>query len=135
VQIDLPAERPEPVNAPVPRNEIPATSTNVEGLTLDTATTGKAVVNDLIEVRFRLKSADGTTPVLTTYEWRVERADGSVLLFGQDSEFRRELPFGTYRVEVKARAAQTSPFVRVRGVVEVTAEDALNKPATTASVR
>jgi len=76
-----------------------------------------------------LKSADGSTPKLTSYEWRVERTDGSVMLFGQDAEFKREVPMGTYRVEVKTRATANSPFVRVRGTVEVTDSDAVQQSA------
>lgn len=136
VEIDLPAERPDAVKTTTPAKEAATPSATIENLALDTATTGKAAVDDLIEVSFKLKSADGTTPTLAAYEWRVERTDGSVLLFGQNPEFRRDLPFGTYKVEVKARAANNSAPVRVRGVVEVTADEATqNKPGTTASAR
>jgi hypothetical protein len=71
-------------------------------------------VDDLVEVRFKLKSADGTTPTLTGYEWRVERTDGSVLLFGQSPEFRRELPVGTYKVEVKVGLQKLRARARAR---------------------
>jgi hypothetical protein len=74
-----------------------------------------------------LKSAEGDTPRLASYEWRVERTDGSVLLFGQEPEFKREVPLGTYRIEVKTRAAASSPFVRVRGVVEVTDREVIQQ--------
>ena len=127
VEIDLPAERPV-AQATVPK-ETPAPAATAEGLSLDTATTGKAVLDDLVEVQFKLKSADGSTPKLTSYEWRVERTDGSVMLFGQDAEFKREVPMGTYRVEVKTRATANSPFVRVRGTVEVTDSDAVQQSA------
>ena len=102
---------------------------SVEGLALDTVTTGKAVLDDLVEVQFKLKSADGTTPKLASYEWRVERTDGSVLLFGQEAEFKREVPMGTYRVEVKTRATAKSPLVRVRGTVEVTDSEVIQQSA------
>lgn len=127
VEIDLPAEQP-PTAAASPK-ETPAPAARAEGLTLATATTGKAVVDDLVEVSFKLKSADGNAPKLASYEWRVERTDGSVLLFGQDAEFKREVPMGTYRVEVKTRATASSPVVRVRGIVEVTDREAVQQTA------
>jgi len=127
VEIDLPAERP--VVQATASKESPASTASTEGLSLDTATTGKAVVDDLVEVQFKLKSADGSTPKLASYEWRIERTDGSVMLFGQDPEFKREVPMGTYRIEVKTRATANSPIVRVRGVVEVTDEEAVKQSA------
>jgi len=122
VEIDLPAGPADAVKTPaLSQTSIgAATSGTAEGLTLETATTGKIAVNDLVEVQFKLKSADGATPRLASCEWRVERTDGSVLLFGQEPEFKREVPLGTYRIEAKTRATASSPFVRVRGVVEVT---------------
>lgn len=87
------------------------------------------MVDDLVEVLFKLKSADGTTPKLAAYEWRVQRTDGSVLLFGQDLEFKRELPMGTYRIEVKTRKTASTPFVTVRGFVEVTASEVIPQTA------
>ena len=122
--------------ASVPATTTVASAAVLEGLALDTATTGKAVANDLIEVRFKLKSADGAAPRLATYEWRVERTDGSVLLFGQEPEFKRELPLGTYRIEVKTRAVTSSPYIRVRGVVEVTDSAVIQQmPSLGANVR
>jgi len=143
VEIGLPAERAETITkttsstkASAPVTPAVASSATLDGLALDTTTTGKATVNNMIEVQFKLKSTDGAIPKLTSYEWRVERTDGSVLLFGQESEFKREVPIGTYRIEVKARAGKTSPYVRVRGVVEVTESAAIQQtPSLGASQR
>jgi hypothetical protein len=128
VEIELPANAPAATTS-TPPGGIPAPPASAEGLKLDTATTGKAVVDDLVEVQFKLKSADGTAPTLASYEWRVQRTDSSVLLFGQDPEFKRELPMGTYRIEVKTRATASSPSVSVRGVVEVTASEVIQQTA------
>jgi len=135
VEIDLPVSRTDAGRtAPDPETSRPTTTAaggaaTSEGLVLDTSTTGKEAINDLIEVQFKLKSANGGVPKLATYEWRVERTDGSVLLFGQEAEFKRALPLGTYRIEVKTRATVKSPFVRVRGVVEVTDGEAIQQSA------
>jgi hypothetical protein len=134
VEIDLPAVQssaPQTGGTPVST----AIAASAEGLSLDTVTTGKVTIDDLVEVRFRLKAAKGATPVLASYEWRVERTDGSVLLFGQEPEFKREVPMGTYRIEVKARAAASSPLVRVKGVVEVTDAEVIQQPVLGASAR
>lgn len=135
VEIDLPADGPNAIKTTSPDKATSPPATAVEGFALDTATTGKAAVNDLIEVEFKVISPDGTTPTLAAYEWRVERTDGSVLLFGQTPEFRRELPFGTYKVEAKVQAGKKSAPVRVRSVVEVTADEVTQRPTTTASAR
>jgi len=134
VQIDLPADNVSTSATSDAKNITPAATvatgaTTADGLALDTATTGKASANDMIEVQFKLKSVDGATPKLASYEWRVERTDGSVLLFGQEAEFKRELPLGTYRIEVKTRVTDNSPYVRVRGVVEVTNGAAIQQTA------
>ena len=135
VESDLPAARPGMAKT-VADGEALVAEGSAAGLALDTAATGKVTVDDLVEVRFKLKSADGTTPRLASYEWRVERTDGSVLLFGQEPEFRRELPMGTYKVEIKTRAASSSPLIRLRSVVEVTDSKAVPKgPALEASAR
>ena len=61
---------------------------------------------------------------------QVERSDRSVLLFGRGPEFRREVPLGTYKVEVKTRSTEDSPLVRVRGNFEVLRDEVIqSKPA------
>ena len=79
---------------------------------------------------------NASNPAFVSHEWQVTRTDGSVLLFGKDAEFKRELPLGVYTVEVKARTSASSVPVRVRGSVEVTSDGVIQqKPAVVLSAR
>ena len=56
-------------------------------------------------------------------QWRIEREDGSILCFGQESSFQRMLPLGTYKVLVKAQKDAKSPLVAALGTLTVTPRD------------
>jgi hypothetical protein len=103
----------------------PTASTNLEsgtGWTVEAARTEKPPTDNQVEVQLKLKSAGDAVSTLTLQEWRVERTDGSVLLFGQGQEFKRELPPGIYKVQVTARLAEGSPSELARANLEVTRE-------------
>jgi hypothetical protein len=56
-------------------------------------------------------------------QWRVQSQEGSILCFGQENEFRRTLPFGQYKVELKARFEPNSPVITIRGLLNVKARE------------
>ena len=89
------------------------------GWTVEAARTEKPPANNQVEVLLKLKSAGDAVSTLPLQEWHVERTDGSVLLFGQGQEFKRELPPGTYKVQVTARAYGSS-LELARAFLEVT---------------
>jgi hypothetical protein len=60
--------------------------------------------------------------------WRVERDDGAILLFGQDQEFKRPLPVGNYKVEAKLKAEGDNPPLAVRDTLSVTPREATIQP-------
>ena len=93
------------------------------GWVLEAARTGKPPANNLFEVQLDLRPVSAAAAALPLQEWRVERANGSLLLLGQGRELKLELPLGTFNVEVKARLAENTPLVRVRGAVTVTREE------------
>ena len=134
VQVDLPATRTatsetKDNNAP---KEDPRTATvaSTDGFLLEAERTAKPSANGQAEISLKLKSAGDKTPAFLSQEWQVGRTDNSVLLFGRGPEFKRELPLGTYKVDVKARATESSPLVRVRGTFEVTRDEVIvQKPA------
>jgi hypothetical protein len=127
VQIDLPAGNGEPkidnaVAAPVPASK--------DTLILEARRTAKPSANGQAEIALKLKSEGDETPTFVSQEWKVERADNSVLLFGRGAEFKREVPLGPYKVEVKVRSDENSSPIRVRGNFEVTRDDVIqSKPA------
>ena len=100
-----------------------------DGFLLEAARTAKPSANGQAEITLKLRSADNETPTFLSQEWQVERTDRSVLLFGRGPEFKRELPLGTYKVEVKTRSTESSPVVRVRRNFEVTRDGVILQKA------
>jgi hypothetical protein len=134
VQVDVPVRKPETV-APVTAAQTVVPVAVAGGFTLEASRTGKAPVNDQVEVSMRLKAAGGPTPAISSQEWQVQRTDGSVLLFGQGPEFKRDLPLGSYKVEVKARTGANAPL-RIRGNFELTRDEIIQqKPPGLADAR
>ena len=128
VEVNLPATPADVVKAPgsaeskVAAATASATLESTTSWTVEAARTEKPPVGNQVEVQLKLKSAGNAVSTLLLPEWRVERTDGSVLLFGQGQEFKRELPPGTYKVQVTARLAEGSPSELVRASLEVTRE-------------
>jgi hypothetical protein len=58
----------------------------------------------------------------------VKREDGAILLFGQDQDFKRELPVGNYRVEAKLKVEGNNPPLSVRGTLSVMARETVIQP-------
>jgi len=135
VQIDMPAERADATRAARAIESKGNTATtaasaaSTDGPILEAMRTAKPSVNGQAEICLRLKSAGDETPKFSSQEWKVERTDNSVLLFGRGPEFKREVPLGAYKVEMKARSAEIGPPVRVRGDFEVTRDQVIqSKP-------
>ncbi len=128
VEVNLPAAPADVVKAPGGAESKVATATasatleSGTGWTVEAARTEKSPAGNQVEVQLKLKSAGIAVSTLSLQEWRVERTDGSVLLFGQGQEFKRELPLGTYKVQVTTRLAEGSPSELVRAYLEVTRE-------------
>jgi hypothetical protein len=102
--------------------ETPAAPAVTEGFIIDAARTSKPPGNTQVEVQIKLKSVAGAMPDFLSLEWRVERIDGSMLLFGQGPEFRQDLPPGKYKVELTARSADRKEPLQLRRILEVTRE-------------
>jgi len=97
---------------------------------LETARTGKPITKNQAEVLLKVKSAGEPSASIEVQSWRVERADRAILLFGQEPEFKRELPFGSYNVQVMVRRDATSPFSILRATIAVTPQGVIQqKPA------
>jgi len=133
VQIDLPTGRTATVETKdkdaskdnITTATVAPTAAPIDGFMLEAARTAKPSANGQAEISLKLKSAGNETPTFVSQEWQVQRTDNSVLLFGRGPEFKRELPLGTYKVDVKVRATTSSPLVRVRRNFEVTRDDVI----------
>jgi hypothetical protein len=100
----------------------PATLT--DDLALEGELTKRAPANNQAEVLLRVRwKANAASPV-PVQQWRVEREGGGVLCFGRGQEFRRELPEGRYKVEVKAQQDSKSPLIAARGILTVSLQNA-----------
>ena len=138
VQIDLPgppvaaavapSELPTPREVPMP-TALPAPAGVWAGpLAIEASRTSRPPANDLVEVQMKIRRTDNTESPSQVQQWRVEREDAAILLFGQDQEFKRELPVGTYRVEAKLKPEGDNPPFSVRGTLSVTTHDAVIQP-------
>jgi len=134
VQLDLP-NRPATTVAALRqvaepkevRPETPAPSPVVAWagpVAIEAARTARPVANNLVEVRLKVMWTTNTTAALEVQNWRVEREDGAILLFGQDREFTHQLPVGKYRVEARLKGAGDNSRPAVRGTLSVTAQEA-----------
>ena len=121
VEIEMITNRPAENEMAGPKLEpaeaVPALATaeGVDDYVLETARTGKPAANNQVEVLLKMKSAGDPSASLEVQNWRVERADRAILLFGQDSEFKRALPMGTYSVQAKVRTGRKQPVLNPAG--------------------
>ena len=92
---------------------------------LEVARSTRSPAKDQVEVQLKVRGNGNPTPSLQVRQWRVEREDRAILCFGQDQEFKRDLPPGRYKVEVKLRRDDGgSPFT-VQGVLLVSSHEVL----------
>ena len=119
VSIDLPAS----VSSPSPKGQGGAPAVAAATLALQARRTGQPTKGKPAEVQITVHSTNSAGAPLHVQQWRVEREDGSMLLFGEDQEFRRALPVGKYKVEVKARQPGTNQMLAALGTLSVMPSD------------
>ena len=142
VQIDLTsrgqvaAAAPEPVTPrqapPTPQappasqaKETPLPTAPISNdISLEASRTARPAINNTVEVQLKVRWTGGVAATLLVQQWRVESEDGTVLFQAQDKEFRRDLPLGRYKVEVRVRREANGPLLAARGTLAVTARDA-----------
>jgi len=66
-----------------------------DALVIDAAHIARPVNNGQFEVRLTVNWSTGREIPVQVQQWRVEKDDRSILVFGQDREFKRALPVGT----------------------------------------
>ena len=76
----------------------------------------------------KVRRNDNAAAPTQVQQWRVEREDGAILLFGQDQNFKRDLPLGNYRVEAKMKVEGDNPPLSVRGTLSVTTRETVVQP-------
>jgi hypothetical protein len=93
-----------------------------ENLKVEARQTGRRLPNKHVEVELTVKPARGALGALQVQQWRVESVDGSFLCCAQEQEFKRDLPTGNYKVEVKTQAAADGALLAAKGTLAVTSE-------------
>jgi hypothetical protein len=134
VRIDLPPRPTVPVAAPKDAVELkevraatasPAPAAAWTGpLAIEAVRTARPAANNLVEVQLNVRWTGDTATPLQVQNWRVEREDGAILLFGQEQEFKRQLPVGKYKVEARLKAEGDNPPLAARGTLSVTTIEA-----------
>ncbi len=107
-EADKPEVRAAAVAAP-PENPV----------TIEATRGRKQAPKNQAEVCLNLRRPSQGQAAVQVRQWKVQSEDGSILCFGQEAEFRRNLPFGNYKVEVKAQLEGNVPAVSVRGTLSV----------------
>jgi hypothetical protein len=83
-------------------------------------------------VQLSVKWANNPDSPLRVQQWRIEREDGSMLSFGDERQFKRPLPVGVYKIQVRVQRDSRDTFTIGRGTLTVTAQEVLlaQKPST-----
>ena len=97
-------------------------------LSLEAARTDRVAANNVAEVELRVHWTKGSSASLAVRQWRVESETGAILCSGQDQEFKRELPVGRYKVEVRAQKNASSPILAARAILALSTADAVILP-------
>jgi hypothetical protein len=130
VQLDLVAKNPEPaleketpteVAAPV--QSLPSPSRG-EGVEIRASLASTPGAPGQPEVQLRARWNTDPSIALHVEQWRIESQDSAILLFGQGQEFRRQLPIGRYKVEVKVRREVNGPVLAGNGVLDLSGSSA-----------
>jgi hypothetical protein len=136
VQIDLPSPSVITVSASpadaVPQKEtrtgtfasVPSAATACP-VVLQASRTARPPNKGQVEVQLKVRGNGASTSVWQVQQWRVEREDRAILCFGQEQEFRRELPPGRYKVEVKVRQDEDGSILSARGALLVSLREVL----------
>jgi hypothetical protein len=99
--------------------------TAAETLVIEATRNARVTTNNQVEVHLAVNWSSGPEVPVQVQQWRVERDDRSILCFGQDREFKRALPVGTYNVQIRAQRDASSPLTVARGTLTITAREVL----------
>jgi hypothetical protein len=130
VQVDVPSpsiatESAREVEAPKVEAAASASAAAPNGpFLIEASRTAQPPRNGQVEVQLKVKGNGDSAAAFQVQQWKVERQDRAILCFGQEQEFKRELPAGKYKVEVKVRLDADGPLLAARGTMVVTPGEA-----------
>ena len=126
------AAKPPPVQGTPVEPSISLDSTPSESLQFEVFRTLRPANKNVAELLMKARWVASSDKKIQVRQWRVESEDGAILCYVQDQDFRRELPIGKYKIEVKAQHDANSPLLSTRGLVDLKATDASVLPLTSA---
>jgi hypothetical protein len=124
-------EPPQSKSTPSRTSSPPETSAAVtldpssDTLVIEAAHTARPANNNLFEAQLTVNWSAGREVPVQVQQWRVEKDDRSILVFGQEREFKRALPVGTYNVVVRAQRDAASSMTLARGTLTITPREVL----------
>ena len=131
VETAAPQESPAPRAVAAEPAAPPASSVTTDGLVIEASRAAHLSANGQAEITLKIRSAGEAASPLPVQQWRVEREDAAVLCFGQDQDFKRDLPVGRYKVEVRIQRDADTPLI-ARAILAITPREALLQPRLTA---
>jgi hypothetical protein len=97
-------------------------------LAIEAARTSRVFAGDLVEIQLRIRRAGNSGALPHVQRWQVEREDGAILASGQDQVFKRQLPVGRYKVEVKLKGEGDEASMSLRASLSITTGEAIIQP-------
>jgi hypothetical protein len=126
--LSMPAPEPAATSAAVDPATVPVasrpavviSSTKPGAIVVSALATGKSSVPRHAEVKLTAAWRDESTEPMNVLQWKVESDTTSIMAYSQGREFKREMPFGTYRVEIKATRGSAAAVLIGKGVLKIT---------------
>jgi hypothetical protein len=128
VEIEMPVQNSAEIASPKAAGSenvsIPTVEASTESLTIQASRSSPLTANNQVEVRLTARWTNNVDTPLQVQQWRVEAEDGSFLCFGQDRDFKRRMPVGTYKIQVKIKRDSGDPLIG-RGTLTITPREVL----------
>jgi hypothetical protein len=130
------ADVPQTIEQPKATGAEPATTTAAATLTdalkFEIWSGARQQPRNVLQVRLNVRWKADPTAAVDVQQWRVESENGAILCTSQEREFRRELPLGRYKVEVRTqREAGGRPLV-AKTLLSLTGAEAVILPIASA---
>lgn len=114
-----PLATPEPLPLRTPPSASVVAASGSGAIVISGAGTGKSSVARYAEVKLVAAWRGASTEPMNVLQWKVESETSSVMAYSQDREFKREMPFGTYKVEIKATRGANAAVLVGKGVLRI----------------
>jgi hypothetical protein len=98
---------------------------STEPLAIQATRSPRPPANNQVEVLLSVKWANNASTPLRVQQWRIEREDGSILSFGDEREFKRPLPVGAYKIQVRVQRDSRDTVTVGRATLTITPHEVL----------